>query len=118
MMYVKAFLIGGLICAVAQVLIDRTRLTPARILSGGVTLGVILTAIGIYKPLVEFAGAGATVPILGFGYCMAQGVKEAVAEKGLLGALGGGLSAAAAGIAVAVALSFICSLIFKGGDKG
>ena len=81
MIYLKAFIVGGLICAVSQVLIDRTRLTPARILSGYVVLGVILTAAGIYEPLVKWAGCGATVPILGFGYTMAKGVKTAVAEK-------------------------------------
>ena len=117
MIYLKAFIVGGLICAVSQVLIDRTRLTPARILSGYVVLGVILTAVGIYEPLVKWAGCGATVPILGFGYTMAKGVKTAVAEMGLAGAIGGGLGAAAAGIAAAVGLSFCAALIFRSGDK-
>ncbi|MBQ2818986.1 MAG: SpoVA/SpoVAEb family sporulation membrane protein [Clostridia bacterium] len=117
MMYIKAFLIGGLICAVSQLLIDRTRLTPARILSSYVVIGLVLTAIGIYEPFAKWAGAGATVPILGFGYTMAKGVQTAVAENGFLGALSGGLTAAAAGVSVVVALSFVCSWIFKGGDR-
>ena len=108
---------GGLICAVSQVLIDRTRLTPARILSAYVVLGLILTALNIYPPLVEWAGAGATVPILGFGYTMALGVQQAVAETGLLGAFTGGLTAAAGGIAAAVVLSFTAALFFRGGDR-
>lgn len=117
MMYIKAFLVGGLICAISQLLIDRTKLTPARILSGYVVLGLVLTAVGIYEPLVKWSGAGATVPILGFGYTMAKGVQTAVGNNGFVGALSGGLAAAAAGISVAVALSFVCSWIFKGGDK-
>lgn len=117
MMYIKAFLIGGLICAFSQLLIDRTRLTPARILSSYVVIGLVLTAIGIYEPFAKWAGAGATVPILGFGYTMAKGVQTAVAENGFLGALSGGLTAAAAGVSVVVALSFVCSWIFKGGDR-
>lgn len=117
MIYLKAFLVGGLICGISQALIDRTRLTPARILSAYVVLGVILTAVGVYEPLVKWAGCGATVPILGFGYTMAKGIKTAVSELGLVGALGGGLTAAAAGISVAVGLSFLCSLVFRGGDK-
>ena len=117
MMYIKAFFIGGIICAVSQVLIDRTRLTPARILSSYVVLGLILTAVGIYEPLAKWAGAGATVPILGFGYTMAKGVQAAVAQNGFVGALSGGVAATAAGISVAVALSFVCSFIFHGGDR-
>lgn len=117
MMYLKAFLVGGLICALSQILIDRTKLTPARILSSYVVLGVILTGIGIYKPLVEWAGAGATVPLLGFGYAMAEGVKEAVAEQGILGALTGGLSATAGGVAAAVFFSLLAALLFSAGDR-
>lgn len=117
MMYLKAFLVGGLICALSQILIDRTKLTPARILSSYVVLGVILTGIGIYKPLVEWAGAGATVPLLGFGYAMAEGVKTAVAEQGFLGALTGGLSATAGGVSAAVFLSLLAALLFSAGDR-
>ncbi len=117
MIFVKAFLVGGAICAVSQILIDKTRLTPARILSFYVVLGVFLTAVGVYGPLVKWAGCGAATPILGFGYTMAEGVREAVARDGFTGALSGGLSAASAGIASAVALSFLASLVFRGGDK-
>ena len=118
MMYAKAFLVGGAICAISQILIDRTKLTPARILSSYVILGVFLTAIGAYKPFAEWAGCGATVPILGFGYTMANGVREAVENQGFLGAFSGGISAAAAGVSLAVALSFLCSFVFRGGDRG
>ena len=97
MEYVKAFVVGGLICVIGQILIDKTKLTPARILVLFVTLGVALTAVGLYEPLVNFAGAGATVPLTGFGYTMAKGILEAVKEKGLLGILTGGLTASAAG---------------------
>ena len=117
MMYLKAFFIGGIICAISQVLIDRTKLTAARILSLYVVLGLTLTAVGIYEPLAKWAGAGATVPILGFGYSMAKGVQSAVSQNGFIGALGGGLAATAAGISVAVTLSFVCSFIFRGGDR-
>ncbi len=117
MMYVKAFVIGGLICAVSQILIDRTRLTPARILSAYVVLGVVLTGVGLYDKLVDFAGSGATVPLFGFGYTMALGVQKAVAEHGILGAFTGGLTAAAGGVAAAVFFSFIAALIFKAGDR-
>lgn len=102
---------------IGQVLIDYTKLTPARILVSYVVAGVILTAIGLYQPLVDFAGAGATVPLTGFGYSLATGVKEAVAEYGLLGALCGGLSATAAGISAAVTFGYIMALLFKPGDK-
>lgn len=95
MEYLNAFLCGGVLCAVGQVLIDRTRLTPARILTGYVVAGVLLQAVGVYQPLVNWGGAGATVPLTGFGYCLAKGVRKAVAEQGLLGALTGGLTAAA-----------------------
>lgn len=112
-----AFLVGGLICTVGQVLIDYTKLTPARILVSFVVSGVILTAIGIYEPIVEFAGAGATVPLTGFGYSLAKGVQEAVMQYGLIGALCGGLTATAAGITASVLFGFIMALIFKPGDK-
>lgn len=117
MEYVKAFIVGGLICVVGQILIDRTKLTPARILVLFVTLGVALTAIGVYEPLVEFAGAGATVPLTGFGYTMAKGTQEAIKEKGVLGILTGGVSAGAAGIAAAVFFGYIAALVSKPGDK-
>ena len=111
--YLKAFIVGGLLCAIGQILIDRTRLTPARILVGYVVSGALLTLIGVYEPLVRFAGAGATVPLTGFGYCLAQGVKEAGAEQGLLGILTGGLTATAGGITVAVTAGFFAGLFSK-----
>lgn len=114
----KAFLVGGLLCAVAQVLIDRTNLTPARILSGCVVLGVLLGAIGVYGPLADWAGAGATVPLLGFGSLLAKGVREAVQEKGALGILTGGLTAASGGIAAAVIFAFLTALVFRPKEKG
>ena len=117
MMYLKAFLVGGVICALSQVLIDRTRLTPARILSAYVVLGVALTGLGLYGPLVEWAGCGATVPLLGFGYSMALGVEEAVVRQGLLGALTGGLTATAGGIAAAVSFSLLAAALFSPGDR-
>lgn len=117
MMYLKAFLVGGLICALSQLLIDRTRLTPARILSAYVVLGVFLTGVGLYGPLVEWAGAGATVPLLGFGYTMAEGVRTALQEQGALGILTGGLRAAAGGISAAVAFSLLGALLFQPGDR-
>ena len=117
MIYLKAFLVGGVICALSQVLIDHTRLTPARILSGGVVLGVILSAAGLWGPVVEFAGAGATVPLLGFGHAMAEGVKTAVEEQGLLGAFTGGLTASAGGIAAAVFFSLLAAMLFQPGDR-
>ncbi len=115
--YLWAFLIGGAICAVGQVLIDFTKMTPARILVLFVTLGVVLTAIGVYEPLVNFAGAGATVPLTGFGYAMAKGTMEAVRERGLLGAFSGGVTASAAGIAAAVFFGYFASLVAKSRDK-
>lgn len=115
--YLKAFLVGGLICLVGQILIDKTKLTPARILTGFVVAGVILTAVGLYEPLVKFGGAGATVPISGFGYLMANGVKEAIAKDGALGILTGGVTAAAAGIAAAIFFGFLAGFISKPGDK-
>ena len=115
--YIKAFVIGGVFCLAGQVLIDKTKLTPARILVGYVVTGVFLGAVGIYKPLVEFAGAGATVPLTGFGYTLAKGVKEAITENGFLGILTGGLKATAGGITAAMASGLIVSLIFKPKDR-
>ena len=117
MNYLYAFLVGGSFCVIAQILLDKTKLTPARILVGYVVAGVILGAIGIYKPLIDFAGAGATTPLTGFGYLISKGVKEAVDEKGLLGALTGGLSAAAGGTAAAICFGFLASLVFKSKKK-
>ena len=117
MEYLKAFIVGGLICVVGQILIDRTKMTPARILVLFVTLGVALTAIGVYEPLVEFAGAGATVPLTGFGYTMAKGTLEFIREKGAIGILTGGVSAGAAGIAAAVFFGYIAALVSKPSDK-
>ena len=115
--YIKAFLVGGALCVIAQLLIDYTKLTPAKILVSFVVLGVILGGIGLYEPLVKFAGAGASVPLLGFGNTLARGVREAVAEKGFLGVLTGGLKATAGGITVAIVSGLIVSLIFKPRDK-
>jgi stage V sporulation protein AE len=117
MEYVKAFIVGGLICVVGQILIDKTKMTPARILVMFVTLGVVLTALGLYEPLVQFAGAGATVPLSGFGYTMAKGTEEAVREHGLLGAMMGGVTSSAAGIAAAVFFGYLAALVAKPGDK-
>ena len=114
---IKAFVVGGILCVIGQLLIDKTKLTPARILVSYVVIGVILGAVGIYGPLVEFAGAGTTVPLTGFGYSLAKGVKEAVDESGLLGAFTGGLKATAGGIAAAITAGLIVSLIFKPKDK-
>lgn len=115
--YVKAFVVGGILCAIGQVLIDYTKLTPARILVTYVVAGVFLGAIGVYGPLVEWAGAGATVPLTGFGYLLSKGVHEAVISHGLLGAMTGGFTAAAAGIAAAIVFGFIVALIFRSKDK-
>ena len=117
MNYIWAFTVGGLFCVVAQILIDKTKLTPARILVSYVVIGVILGAVGLYEPLVNFAGAGATTPLTGFGYLIAKGVRRAVEEKGLIGALTGGLSAAAGGTAAALCFGFLASLIFRGKPK-
>ena len=111
--YIKTFLVGGAICAIGQIFILRTKLTSARILVGYVTAGVILTALGLYGPLVDFAGAGATVPLSGFGYLLANGVKEAVAEKGLFGAITGGVTAAAGGITAAIFFGYLAAILFK-----
>lgn len=112
-MVLKAFLTGGAICAICQIMIDKTKLTPARILTGLVCIGVVLGLLGWYKPLVDFAGAGATVPLLGFGYNMFKGVKEAIETEGLLGVLTGGFSAGAAGISAAIIAGLIASLLSK-----
>ncbi len=117
MQYLWAFLIGGVLCVIGQLLIDYTKLTPARILVGYVVAGVILTGIGVYKPLVDFAGAGATVPLTGFGYTLATGVQEAVAKSGFLGAFIGGLTATAGGIAAAIFFSIVASLLAKSKDR-
>ena len=108
---IKAFVIGGLICTVAQILIDRTKLTPARILVGYVIAGVILGAIGIYKPIVDFAGGGATVPLSGFGYLISDGVRKAIDRDGFIGILTGGLSATAGGITAAMFFGLIAAII-------
>ncbi|MGN0455980.1 MAG: stage V sporulation protein AE [Acutalibacteraceae bacterium] len=115
--YINAFWVGGLICVVAQILIDKTKLTPARILVGYVCAGVLLSGIGIYEHIVNFAGAGATIPLSGFGYTMTEGIKKAVSEKGFLGVLTGGLTAAAAGISAAVVFGYIGALIGKSREK-
>ena len=114
MNYVRAFLVGGFICAVVQIFIDKTKLTPARILVSLVVIGVFLGAVGVYGYVVDYAGAGATTPLIGFGYNIYKGVTEAVDEKGLLGALTGGLSAAAGGTAAALCFGYLAALIFKG----
>ena len=113
-----AFLVGGLFCAIAQVLIDRTKITPARILVLYVVSGVFLTAIGLYEPLVKLAGNGATTPLTGFGYSIAKGVKEAVDKNGLTGALTGGLGAASGGIAAALIFGYISAILFRGRRRG
>ncbi len=117
MEYLKVFLVGGTICLIGQILIDKTKLTPARILVSYVVIGVILGAVGLYKPLAEFAGAGATVPLTGFGYNIAKGVKEAVTDKGFLGIFIGGLKATAGGITAAVVAGLTASFLFKAKDK-
>ena len=115
--YIKAFAVGGALCVFGQLLIDYTRLTPARILTLYVVLGVVLGAVGVYQPLADWAGAGATVPLTGFGNLLAKGVKKAVAESGLLGAFTGGFTAAVGGICAAVFFALIVALLFKPGDK-
>ena len=118
LMYIKTFLIGGLLCLVGQVLIDYTKLTPARILTMYVVAGVVLSALGLYQPLADWAGAGASVPLTGFGHALAKGVRQAVAEKGLLGVFTGGFTAAAAGLCAAVFFGLIVALVFKPRDTG
>lgn len=115
--YIKAFMVGGLLCVFGQILIDKTKLTPARILVSYVVIGVLLGAVGIYKHLVDFAGAGATVPLTGFGYNLAKGVKEAVKSDGFIGIFTGGLKATAGGIATAITAGLLASIIFKAKDK-
>ena len=115
--YIKAFAVGGAFCLIGQILIDKTKLTPARILVCYVVMGVLLGGIGVYEPLVDFAGAGATVPLTGFGYNLSKGVKEAVQRDGLLGIFTGGLKACAGGITAAILAGLIVSLIFKPRDK-
>ena len=117
MEYLNAFLCGGILCAIGQILIDKTKLTPARILTGYVVTGVLLSAIGIYQPLADWGGAGATVPLTGFGHALAKGVEKAVAEQGWLGVLTGGLTATAGGITAAVVFGALMALLFKPGDK-
>lgn len=117
MEYIKAFVVGGLICVIGQILIDKTKLTPARILVLFVIMGVALTAVGLYEPLVNFAGAGATVPLTGFGYTMAKGTIEAVKENGIIGVLTGGLTASAAGISAAIFFGYLSALFSKSSDK-
>lgn len=115
--YIYSFIIGGILCTAAQVLIDKTKLTPARILTAYVTIGVILTAVGLYEPIINFAGAGAAVPLTGFGYSLAKGVEEAVGESGWLGAFSGGLSACSAGIAAAMFFGLLAALVRKAADR-
>ena len=117
MQYLNAFWVGGLLCVIAQILINKTKLTPARILTVYVVAGVILGGIGVYKPLTEYAGAGATVPLTGFGYLIAKGTKTAIEQNGLLGAFTGGLTATAGGIAAAIFFALLIALIFKPKDK-
>ena len=117
MEYLRAFLCGGVLCIIGQLLIDRTKLTPARILVGYVTAGVILSGIGLYQPFADWAGAGATVPLTGFGHLLAKGVKKAVEEQGALGALTGGVTAAAGGITAAVFFGFVTALVAKSRPK-
>ncbi|MBQ4067360.1 MAG: stage V sporulation protein AE [Clostridia bacterium] len=117
MIYLRAFLVGGALCVIAQVLIDKTKMTPARILVLYVVAGVFLGGLGIYGHLEDFAGAGATTPLTGFGYLISKGVREAVDERGLLGALSGALTAASAGIGAALVFGFLMSLIFRSKRK-
>ncbi len=117
MEYLKAFVIGGALCLIGQILIDKTKLTPARILVSYVVIGVVLGAVGLYEPLVDFAGAGASVPLTGFGNLIAKGVKKAVTEDGFIGIFTGGLTASAGGITAAVLAGLIVSFLFKGKDK-
>ena len=115
--YLKAFMIGGLLCVIGQVLIDLTTLTPAKILVGYVVAGVVFSAVGLYGTLVDFAGAGATVPLTGFGHTLAKGVKEAVNQQGILGILTGGIRSASGGITAAILFGLLASIFFKAKDK-
>ena len=116
--YAKAFLVGGVLCALGQILVDLTKLTPARILTAYVVAGVVLGAVGLYQPFADWAGAGATVPLMGFGNLLAKGVREAIAKDGLLGVFTGGFTAAAGGICAAVFFGAIVAVLFKSKDKG
>lgn len=115
--YLNAFLCGGILCAIGQILIDKTQLTPARILTGYVVAGVLLSALGLYEPIVNWGGAGATVPLTGFGHALAKGVKKAIAKDGWLGVFTGGLTATAGGIAAAVVFGVVMAVLFKPGEK-
>ena len=115
--YLKAFVLGGTLCAIGQILIDKTKLTPARILVGYVVAGVFLGAIGLYEPIIEFAGAGASVPLTGFGNALAKGVTESIESDGAIGILTGGLKATAGGISAAIVAGLLMSLFFKAKDK-
>ena len=117
MEYIKAFAVGGILCMIGQIFIDKTKLTPARILVGFVVSGVLLSALGLYQPLADFAGAGATVPLSGFGHVLAKGVRSAVNDYGIIGAFTGGISAAAGGITASIVFAFIIALLFKPNDK-
>ena len=117
MEYLKAFIVGGVFCLIGQILIDKTKLTPARILVSYVVIGVVLSAIGVYQRLIDFAGAGASVPLTGFGHLLAKGVKKAITEDGFLGIFTGGLTASAGGIAAAIIAGLIMSLLFRAKDK-
>ncbi len=117
MKYLITFLVGGFICLIAEILVDKTKLTPARILVGYVCLGVLLTAVGLYEPIVKFASCGATTPLIGFGYTLAKGVKESVNESGLIGAFTGGLSKTACGITAAIFFGYFTGILFKGKSK-
>lgn len=113
----KAFLVGGVLCAIGQLFIDYTKLTPARILTGFVVAGVVLSALGIYKPLVDFAGAGATVPLTGFGHLLAEGIRKSISEDGFLGIFTGGLTAASGGVAAAILFGLVAAIFFRQRDK-
>ena len=115
--YIKAFIVGGLLCVIGQILIDKTRLTPARILVSYVVIGVLLSAVGLYEKVADFAGAGATVPLTGFGHCIAKGVREAVDEDGFIGILTGGLKSTAGGITAAIIAGLLAAVFFKAKDK-
>lgn len=115
--YLKCFLVGGVLCAIAQILIDKTMLTPARILTCYVVAGVLLGALGLYQPLIDWAGAGAAIPLTGFGNTLAKGVREAVSKDGLLGAFTGGFTSAAGGICAAIFFGYLVALVFRPGDK-
>lgn len=117
MKFIISFVVGGLLCLIAQILVDKTKLTPARILVGYVSLGVTLTAIGVYKPLVEFASCGATTPLTGFGYMLATGVEKAVNQRGIWGIFTGGLTSTAGGITAAIFFGYLAGIIFKGKSK-